>query len=518
MYSEDATVNHPAGIHHGTLDALRQHLQPGMVTINGLDPTDFNSHDQLLQVNQGHPINVSASTGNPQLDRDAVHVTRGLIDLGRNPWMRPGVPREQQPKLPLERYNQAANNLREKVLGLPPETGNDPAVQALAGHDKSDRSAAVSGDMSVVSKWQVVALGELQQPGGVGAVQDYNPVVDGPNPEGPDFGDNAGNSHEQEVALQTWVNMAVDMLNRGESPDAITAQLAHDGCPNPQEVIQRAQAQPEQQHPISDEIGQDPFQAPPPADQTGQMESLSQQPPALAKRVRIAGTTMTGTEVDRWEGLWGEGTVKVALDGGGSINVSPDAVEPLEGESFKHPVSEIQAFIDSMPKVEPTRPHIEAHLANLELVRRAVRQTISKVGFSDQVKLQQIESAAAEETAVWQEVLSNFAEGHDIEYVKSQPRFRHNAFEIFTPEVTPWGGHAKEAGSIWATENFDGAVADDDSFVAAAAHYASRVGMTGTQFQEFLAGANEYRQEATEVVAATEEVDHDGPAESLFVR
>ena len=44
------------------------------------------------------------------------------------------------------------------------------------------------------AKWEVVALGELQQPSGVGGTQQYNPVTDGPNPNGPNFGDNAGNS------------------------------------------------------------------------------------------------------------------------------------------------------------------------------------------------------------------------------------------------------------------------------------------------------------------------------------
>lgn len=517
MYSEDATVNHPAGIHHGTLSALGMHLQPGMVTINGLDPTDYNNHDQLLNIAQGHPMQVAAETGDPQTDRDAVHLTQGLVQLGRNPWMRPGVPVAEQPRLPIERYNQAANSLREKVLGLPQEPGNDAAFQSVSAHDKSAWFVGVSDDMSVVSKWQVVGLGELQQPGGVGATPGYNPVVDGPNPDGTDFADNAGNSPEQEVALQTWVNMAVDMLNRGESPDAILAQLAHDGCPNPQEVIQRAQQQPEQQQPISDEIGQDPFQAPPPAEQTGQMEGLSQQPPVQAKRVRIAGTTMTGTEIERWEGLWGEGTVKVALDGGGSISVAPDAIESIENDSYKHPVSEIQSFIDSLPEVQPTRPHIEARLANLELVRRAVRQHISSVGFSDQRKLEAMDRKAAEEAEILSEVLSNFAEEYEIGYVKSLPRFQYNAFETAVGEVVPWSGRAKEAGAIWATENFEGAVEDDDSFTSAAAHFANNLGLTGTQFQEFLAGATEHRKVRTEEFATEEPVDNDGPAEALFV-
>lgn len=515
------------GIHNGTLDALGMHFQPGHLKINGLDPvTDQNAWDQLCGVRPGDQCEVAADTGlGPQTDRDAVHIARGIIEKGGNPWMKMGVPREQQLRLPIERYNDAANAVRAKFLGLPPEGGNQVAASAEhpsgEWHEKTGASVAVSVDMTVTSKWQVVALGELQQPGGVGATQPYNPVVDGPNPDGPDFGDNAGNSPEQEVALETWVNTAVDLLNRGQDQQAIIAQLAHDGCPNPQEVMQRALQQPEGA-PISDTVGQDPFDAPAPPDpsQAGQMEGLSQQPPVQAsRRVRIVGTTMIGTEIDRWEGMWGEGTVKVALDGGGTMNVAPEALQSLEEASEKHPVTEIQQFIDSIPEVLPTRPHIEARLANLELVRRAVRSTISKVGFSDQLKLQQMDTDAENEAAGLNEILANFHEGYEIAYAKAARRYEFNALKLATGEVTEWAGYPKEAGAIWATENFDIAVADDDSFVSAAAHFASAAGMTGTQFTEFLAGAEEHRKVRTEEFTATEPeiTDNDGPAEALFI-
>lgn len=509
MHSERFVVPHPAGIHYGTLGGFYNHFRPGTVTINGLDPTDPQNAD-ALQMPQGSEVEVAAEMGDPQTDRDAVHIAQGLIHQARDPWQKPG----QRMQLPVERYNQAANFVRQNWLGLPPEGGQ---VVAKWRYVESGDPADVSSDMSVTSKWKVVALGELQQPSGVGATQDYNPVVDGPNPDGPEV-DNASNSPEQEVAMQTWVNMAVDMLNRGEQPEAIIARLAHDGCPNPEEVIQRAQQQPmEDQEPISDDIGQDPFQTPPPADQTGEMQGLSQQPPVLAKRVRIAGTTMTGTELDRWEGMWGEGQVKIALDEGGTMTVAPDAVEPLEGESFKHPVSEIQQFIDSMPPVEPSRPFIEARLANLELVRRAVRANISKVALSDQVKLQAMDNEAAEETALLREAMSNLTEEHEAAYFAQQRRFAYNAFDVATPEIKEWEGRPREAGAIWATENFD-AVTTDENFTAAAAHHASRLGLTGNQFEEFLAGASDHRQaNTTTKTASVQSEDNEGPAEALFV-
>lgn len=518
MYSENFVVPFVVGIHFGTLSGFNAHFRPGTLTIDGMDPTDPQNANALNDVQQGQTVEIAANTGDPQTDRDAVHIAEGLIQQGRDPWQKPG----QKMQLPVERYNQAANFVRQNWLNMPAEPGGQVVAK---WHLNQTTSADVSSDMSVTSKWKVVALGELQQPSGVGATQDYNPVVDGPNPDGPEI-DNAQNSPEQEVAMQTWVNTAVDMLNRGDAPDAIIAKLAHDGCPNPEEILQRAQQQPmEEQAPVSDSIGQDPFQTPPPADQTGEMQSVSQQPAVLAKRVRIAGTTMTGTELDRWEGMWGEGQVKVALDEGGTINVAPDAIQPLE-ESYRHPVSEIQSFIDSMPEVEPTRPHIEARLANLELVRRAVRSTISKVALSDQVKLQEMDTAAEAEAALLKEVLGNLHEGYEVGYFAEQTRFAYNAFEVATPEITAWGGRPREAGAIWATENFAGAT-DDDNFKQAAAHYASNLGLTGSQFEQFLAGAYEnfvdglknLPEVTSEENPNAENIvnDNDGPAEALFV-
>lgn len=510
MYSEVQPVRFSGGIHNGTMMSLSPYAQHGL-RLNGLDPSDRNNWDTLraqyppdlhAEHDPNAPVEISVDNPDEQTARDLAAIARHTIWLGRPLWGEPDkVP-------PPDRFNQAANHLRARE-GLPQE-----------GPMQIAPTAAVSGDMTVTSKWTVVALGELQQPSGVGASQDYNPVVDGPNPEGPNIGDNSTNSPEQEVALQTWVNMAVDLLNRGEDPQAIIAKLAHDGCPDPQAALARAQQQP-QGSPVSDEIGQDPFEVPQQQDPaaSGQMESLSQQPPVMAsKRVRIAGTTMVGTEIDRWEGMWGEGTVKVALDGGGTMDVAATAVEPLEGDdSFKHPVSEIQQFIDSMPKVEPSRPHIEARLANLELVRRAVRANISKVGFSDQVKLQEMDSAAAAESALLKEVLTNVHEDFETAYVKQARRFSYNAFEVATPEITAYAGNVREAGAIWATENFDAPVGTDDLFVSAAAHFASSIGLTGSQFKEFLAGAESHRKVSTETAIAPEITENEGPAEALFV-
>jgi hypothetical protein len=377
--------------------------------------------------------------------------------------------------------------------------------------------------MGKTATWQVVSLGELQQPGAVGATEEYNPVVDGPNPDGPGV-DNAGNSPEQEVALETWVNAAIDMINRGEQDQAIIAKLSHDGCPFPQEALKRAKEQPNQSA-VTNELGQDPFEAPSPDQQnpiaSGQMQGLSQQPPAVTgSRVRVAGSTMTGKVDEVWTDMWGQGLVRISLDEGGSVNVAPEAVESID-ETPRQPVSEIQQFIDSLPKVEPSRPNIEARVGQLELVRQAVRNTISKVGFSDQVKLSTIDRDAQDEILVLRTWLSSNLTGE----VVTQP-YRYNGFGVAdsNPDAV-FAGNVREAAVIWASEGpWDGtngsmkyAGAHDD-LIQAAAHYAETHNMTGDQLNTFIKAAEEYvgdhRHVTTEEFDA--EPDNDGPVEQLF--
>jgi hypothetical protein len=368
--------------------------------------------------------------------------------------------------------------------------------------------------MGKTAKWQVISLGELQQPGGVGATQAYNPVVDGPNPDGPEI-DNAGNSPEQEEAMETWVNAAIDMINRGESDQGIIARLSHDGCPFPEDALKRAKQQPNQS-PLQDQLGQDPFEAPSPDQQdpmaSGQMQGLSQQPPVVTgSRVRIAGSTMTGTVQDLWHDTWGQGLVRIALDEGGSVNVAPTAVESVD-ETPRQPVSEIQQFIDSLPKVEPVRPNIEARLTNLELVRQAVRNTISKVGFSDQVKLETIDRDAQEEILALRDWLSSNLSVPII----TRP-YRYNAFDVAdTNPDAVFSGNVREAALLWATEGPWTAVDDDLRY--AAAHYATENNMTGEQLNTFIKVAEEvvdHRHVKAEEFDADPE--NDGSAEQLFV-
>ena len=323
--------------------------------------------------------------------------------------------------------------------------------------------------------------------------------------------------------MQTWVNIAVDKLNQGKDPQAITAELAKEGCPFPAAAVKRAMEQPDQESPVSDEIGQDPFNAPPADDplQSGQMQGLSQQPPTLAK-VRVAGTTMVGTEIERFEDTWGQGVVKIALDDGGTVNVSPSAVEAFD-EEVKHPVTEIQEFIDGLPEVEPTRPSIEARVLNLNLARQAILQTVSKVAFSDQVKLESLDASIEEEVRALREFVG---QGYLAKEAAVVPQYKYNAFgiaKVANEDIPYWSGNAREAGKIWASDSPFLHVAsyagDKLDFADSAAKYCEGLNMSGEDFNTFLAAATDYVRDNRTVNTEphADLTDNEGPAEALFL-
>lgn len=525
MHSETHPVRFEGGVHNGTLAALRGLGQFGF-QIHGVNPAEEHQWEAVLGQlkTPDAQVTLAADSGDHQMDRDMVAIGRHTIWAGTSMW--PG--KELGHDIPPERFNMAANVLRIRE-GLEQEGPNQvDSARVKRGAVFSSAADTLKGEGmdTRTAQWSVTALGELQQPSGVGATQDYNEVVDGPNPDGPNFGDNAGNSYEQEVALQTWVNMAIDMLNRGEPEEAVMAQLAHDGCPDPQAALQRAMQQPNEP-PVTDSIGQDPFEAPPADDPLStSMESVSRQPPALGK-VRIAGTDLVGTVQERYEDTWGRGVVRVALDDGGTLNVAPEALQDAAEPAPKRNLTEIQTFIDSMPEVQPTRPHIEARLANLALVKTACRNSLREASISDQVELDRIFVAADEEEIS----LRRFLRSED--YLAAMPGttdmlkrandngYRVNRFEIAPPTTDRlFTGSVREAAAIWVAESsWTDGHEDVGGFQDEALHYCVARNMTGDQVNEFLHYAHQCvarkQPKVTEKVAAT--VDNDGPAEALFV-
>ena len=134
-----------------------------------------------------------------------------------------------------------------------------------------------------MSRWQVIAADAA----------DYNAITDGPNPVGPNFADNANNSFEQENALKTWVDMALDEMSRGAMEQEVIAKLAHDGCPAPEEVYARAiEAQAQQANEVQPELTEQPEQLPAPDD-----TSMVSPPMGVQASVQEDNVNPTGIDV-----------------------------------------------------------------------------------------------------------------------------------------------------------------------------------------------------------------------------
>ncbi len=258
---------------------------------------------------------------------------------------------------------------------------------------------------------------------------DMNPV----DPDGPSFGDNAQNSIEQEVATETWVDHALDLMSRGAMQQEVVAKLAHDGCPDPEAVYARAVEQQAQQ---SNEFNSGPDEATPmaPGDQeyqtqsdmpmgSGVMASVYTHPEQPEPNMGVqgvddlkrqimeaetAGDQLKAQELrERLKTMWHgyTGSVKVAnfvgtfrgmeLDNWGRLIVAVDTengpmqldgeqAEPVADKSADE-VSEIQQFIDSIPEVEPN--DLTSVASRIEKLQEARTMVIAALGRASEADL-----------------------------------------------------------------------------------------------------------------------------------
>lgn len=576
MHSESIVQTNPA--HEGLLYGLHPFSQAGL-RVNGQDLTNRNAWQPFVLQNKSTqtPLELSADTGDPQMDRDLVHLGKHTILKGGALW--PGSPP------PSTHFNMAANALRG-VQGLPQEglqvlpedqiqrdafphlahssswivEPKEDIKEALSSlHEKTIDNGRVNREMSDLekgtrqatidptsegdtcpncerylqpgigyeicpfcehtlktSKWSIVSLQEA--PTGGGLDPSYNPVVDGPNPNGANFSDNAGNSPEQEIALQTWVNMALDALNRGESEDAVLAQLAHDGCPDPKAVIERALKQPFDENTGIAPDTQDPFEVPNAPEDEGSMQSVSQQPPVVTGSVRIKGTSHVGKEVERYEDMWGQGLVIVALEDGTRITVSPDQVENI-ADQVDSPLNDIQSFIDSFPPVEPHRASIMARIANLEELSGMCSEVMKTASALEQFELDHLSSEVKSEVLELRQALRTIDPDESDIYLAGLPTYRHNAFELASSTTDRiYEGNIREAAVIWASESPYTSESFEDDVRFSALNYCSDKNMNTNQVNEFYKAAKEKIDSKTVIEETISKVasNTDFPDEALF--
>lgn len=405
---------------------------------------------------------------------------------------------------------------------------------------------------SVEAKWQVHALGEAQQPGGVGATQEHNPVVDGPNPNGPDFADNAGNSYEHEVALTRWVDAAVDMLNRGEDPHAVLAKLAHDGCPDPEAVLARALEQPTDQ-PVTDEASAAPEAVAPPVEEgsttvlpqgvqaSTSLGELAESGREATRRVKVAGRT--GIVTGEFEDLWGRKQVRIALDEGGALTVDPDNTRIDEIETEIHDAtSEIRNFIESFPPVgEQDRRQIAGLLKSV----RQAKAALAKVATAESFEL--FQQAVALEASL-KEAANSVLSADDIEYLAERPAYSVGAVivdqasmghaakssyflddEVAEAEAhvasIDWQKEIRETAPIMAHEastDYDTAYADASQYITSKVMPLERESQDDIRDRFLASFKSGWAQRSDDIPApeqktASAETDDDGPAEGLFL-
>lgn len=213
---------------------------------------------------------------------------------------------------------------------------------------------------------------------------------------GPDFSDSGQNSFEQDVAVKTWVDHAVDMLNRDKGDDEVLASLAHDGCPDPQAVLERAKAQPpvEQEPdmqdggampptpPVYDEHG-DSGMAEPVVSSTRHISEIGR---PLAQRVEVGGRP--GSALGRYTGLWGD-LVRVAFDDGSHADVPEEAVQAV-ADQVSHPVDSIRDFISQFPAVDSDSASSVSAAYKAVREARAMARAAAAGGSDEAVALDQV--------------------------------------------------------------------------------------------------------------------------------
>lgn len=272
---------------------------------------------------------------------------------------------------------------------------------------------------SVEANWEVLALGESQQPGGVGAtMQDNTAPLGGPNPMA-DYQDVADNSFEQDVAFKRWVDMAVDQLNRGTDPEVVLAQIAHDGCPEPEAVLQRAIEQP------ADTTGDDqglsePLPAP---NDMGDTDNVSTLPTGVQASVRVKVGGIEAVRVGDYE-QWGEKMTRVIFANGKTADVPAANVEDIADAVGESP-EDIQSFIDSFPPVdEQKRSSIQDRISNIKQARQAiVAHVAGTMDYTLHTALDTMDVGLANELEERQYQLDNFQTKGDEQYLQEQPRF-----------------------------------------------------------------------------------------------
>lgn len=323
----------------------------------------------------------------------------------------------------------------------------------------------------------------------------------------PDFSDVANQSDQVQVAFETWVNTAINMMDRGATDTEILAKLSHDGCPDPESVLKRAKMQPMEPEPTEEDLSgmsgrQDIFK---PSGDEGQMEesqaiqASTREMPENNDPIRVVVAGVTGTMIGEYE-AWGKRFVRVALDTGDTVDVSPSNVSlPDESEDLS---SQLQAAIDELGTIKSV-DHAAKHLAVWKRVHAACSTSIPSVkDVSEQAKLSVLDKVARQRVSQLTEILdaekariaTRDLEGEMLPTVTERHMFATESRDGFN--VDKFVGESAE---IWVSELHESNISDPEMVAESAkAHVASSMyGMSSDLIAEttkrFVEAAERYR-------------------------
>lgn len=293
-------------------------------------------------------------------------------------------------------------------------------------------------------------------------------AIDGAEIESPNFADEADNSYEQMVALTTWVNTAIDMLNRGEPEVAVLAKLSHDGCPDPQAVLDRALSQPfeEPEQPEEAEVEPTPTPEGAPPDAEDRASQMDRQRGSSVRIGDVAGRLMGAYSE------YGRVVARIATDEGQvEVDVEPDEAEIIE-ETRRDPLGEIQQFIDKFPQPDPSKKSsLLAHRENLRRASEFIAREMPTASGSVAQRLAGVDEALAESRKVVDQHIASFVEESDSKYAASQAFSMRGAdgfggddldFDAMQVESSDWSTLIHEGSEILVMEASVAHLASDE--------------------------------------------------------
>lgn len=438
-------------------------------------------------------------------------------------------------------------------LGLPGAPGNSGGPSNAYSNPYTG-NAPTTGDVTgKMTRWHLADIATE-----VPAAQPQMDTVDGPYN---DHRDVSEMSPEQAVGHERLVNIVVDEMNKaitgGAALDATLIQnlvqwlvdkFGQD-ADSAQAIVDAASKQAQ----TSDGRLDSP-NVPDPAEQAIQPTqgdvvsdpSQTQNNGAFAHVVTPSGRV--GHVTERWEDMYGEKYALVIDTNGFKESVFEDELEPVEQPVAENAVEELQSFLKELEPVEATISSVKARIANLRILKQEIRRhmTNPRLSMEQKMALDQMDADASVDMLALTDAVPQLGE-NEKSYLQSQPRFEQmvegdydvqptlhgvDELQLDEPPAPEWTDDALDAflpeeAEVMVSELSPHIRNNPEQLEAVAANHVDRL-TAGHSLEDrarhrarFIASVQTFAQDYATTdepdTTTTEEADHDGPAEGLFV-